>query len=302
MSRWPVGCRAGSASPAIAALAAVLLLLPVSACRTLPETLRPLPAGDPRPAALLLELGTRFEARRALRAQLRMAVDGPAGSGRSRLRLAAARPARLRVEVRGLFGETLALLVTDGHRYILLAPGEGRQERGPVYDGLLLEAAGLDLRPEEAVSLLLAVPPVERGARPRGAVALGDGGLRFSVEGARGDSFAELEFDRFGRIRRWIRRSAAGDPVFEVAFLDWRDDPGEAFPFRREVVFPATGTRASLDFRRVELLRDLPAALFEVEGTGGVGGAAAAPGPAKLPDPGCPPGSAGGGECGSGAS
>ncbi len=297
--RRPPGRPARRVLPALCLLFPVL---PLAACRTVPGGLRPLPAGDPRPAALLLELQVRFAERQALRGRLRLAVDGPAGSGRSRLRLLAARPARLRVEVRGLLGETVALLVTDGERYALVAPAEGRREHGPVHEGILREVAGLDLRPEEAVSLLLASPPVGPGARPKDAVALGDGGLRFAVVGAGGQPEAELEFDRLGRLRVWTRFGPAGGTRFRATFGDWRDDPGEPFPFHREVAFPAIGARASLSFREAELLPEVDGAAFGVDRAAAGGSRATGRGPAKLPAPGCRPGSAGGGECGSGAS
>ena len=91
-------------------------------------------------------------------------VDAPgAGAGgadlalRSKQRMWLSRPASLRVEVLGFLDTALAVLVTDGHRYALLESAERRYDEGVVYEGLLWDAARLDLRPDEAVDVILGV-------------------------------------------------------------------------------------------------------------------------------------------------
>ena len=78
-------------------------------------------------------------ARRGLSGRARLAVDGHDGALRLRgsQRVALERPARLRVEVLGLFDQTLAVLVTDGERYQFFRANDRTWESGPVGPDLL---------------------------------------------------------------------------------------------------------------------------------------------------------------------
>jgi len=139
--------------PAIALFALAALC---GGCRSIvPET--PLATDDPRPDALVAAWQAHTESRHALRATARLAVDAPgAGEGgedlalRSKQRMWLARPANLRVEVLGFLDTALAVLVTDGERYALLESESRHFDEGPIYDGLLWDAARMDLSADEA--------------------------------------------------------------------------------------------------------------------------------------------------------
>src|SRR5262249_18076980 len=160
---------------------ALLLSLPALACATGPRAPRPLPAEDPRPAALLSGLAHAAEGRRTLRGVAQLALEGPNGSGRARQVLVLERPARLRVEGLGVLDPTLLVLTTAGGRSRLLRVPERSFDSGPVYPDLLRDVAGLAVTPEQAVELLLGVPLPPAGTHIEGAALLGEGGMRVEV-------------------------------------------------------------------------------------------------------------------------
>ena len=122
--------------------------------------LRRLPEGDPRTQALLARFTSRVADRKALRSSARLSVDsereGPGGAPlrvRSKQRVVLARPARLRVEVLGLLGTTLAVLTVDDEEYAWFESESRHFESGPVHDALLWDVVRLDLTPAEAVEV-----------------------------------------------------------------------------------------------------------------------------------------------------
>ena len=248
---------------------ALLVSLPALACATVPRP-RPLPAEDPRPAALLGSLAHAAEGRRALRGVAQLALDGPAGSGRARQVLVLERPARLRVEVLGLLDQTLVVLTTDGERYRLLRVPERSLDSGSVYPDLLRDVAGLAVTPEQAVGLLLGVPQPPAGTRIEGAALLGQGGMR--VEVGSGDTAGHqiFEFDAASQLRRWAEIGPAGQEISEARFDDYRPLAGEAFAHEIALVDRVSGAEARISFASVELNPELPPGVFELP-TGGAG-------------------------------
>ena len=249
--------------------AAFLVSLWALACATAPRPLA-LPAGDPRPAALLGALARDGDARRALRGVAQLALDGPAGSGRARQVLVLERPARLRVEVLGVLDQTLLVLTTDGESYRLLRVPERSLDSGPVYPGLLRDVAGLAVTPEQAVELLLGVPQPPAGARVEAAEQLAGGGVRVEVTGSGAPERQLFEFDGASRLRRWAQLGADGGTLAEARFDDYRPLAGEDFAHEIALFDRVSGTQARLSFATVELNPTLPPGLFELP-AGGAG-------------------------------
>ncbi|UCE86137.1 MAG: DUF4292 domain-containing protein [Deltaproteobacteria bacterium] len=247
---------------------AALAILVATGCRTLAPPAAP--AVALRPEALFDALMQQSEARRSLRGLARVAVDGPAGSGRGKQVLVAARPGRLRVEFLGFLNQTVALFATDGSRYDLFQAEERFHRSGPVHAGLLFESVQVDLSPEEAVSVLLGDPgpllglalaPAPRAADPEVGIELVDAG---------GAIRRVLRFDAAARLRRAEARTASGATAWIVQFEDYRDVGDVAFAHTIELEVPASATRARLGFREVELNPDLPPDIFELRLPAGV--------------------------------
>lgn len=251
-----------------AAFAALAVLLLVSACRA-PTPPRLLPVDDPRPRALLDAWRERVGDRRALSAVARFAVDAPgAGRGgadlslRSKQRLWLARPARLRVEVLGFLDTTVAVLTTDGAEYALLQTEDHSFDTGPVYPGLLWDAARLDLSPQEAVEVILGAPRPDAGLETGAAWQVGER-VRVELVDASGAVRRVVEFGPAGWIRRLEQRGAGGEPLWEARWDDYVEIGGS--PFARDVgLRSAEGdSDALLSLRRVELDPTLPPELFQ---------------------------------------
>jgi outer membrane lipoprotein-sorting protein len=222
----------------------------------------PLSPQDPRPPALLSQLDARAAGRESMRGTLRFAVDAEDLRVRGLQRVAARRPAWLRVEVLGLLNQIAAVLATDGHSYDFLDAGSGRRERGTMSRDLLWQVARVDLEPEEAVSLLLGASEPSAGLFPGPAVATPDGGIRVLLLDDRGRARQRFAFDPEGRLRRLENWSADGALLWEARYQDYRDLAGSPFAHQVELRFPRTGARAEFRFRSVELNPTLPDELF----------------------------------------
>lgn len=235
----------------------------------------PLPPDDPRPAAFVAAWTRQSAGREALRGSARLAVDAEARGGaapvrlRARQTLALERPARLRIEVQGMLGTTLAVLAVDGEEYALYEAETRRFERGPLQPDLLWRVAGLALLPEEVVEVVLGSPRLAPGLALRAAFAAPDGGVRVDLEGDAGEQRA-LRFDAEGRLRELVTR----DPeraAWTATFDDYAPVAGEALAHR--VSIDTGSARAVLQLRDVELNPQLPADIFRLDGLAARSGA-----------------------------
>jgi hypothetical protein len=246
-----------------AALAAAALL--VAGCQTLAPPAVPLAPGDPRPAALLAGLEGRSAELAALRGVARLAVDGPAGSLRSRQVLVAARPARLRVEVLGFLSQTEALLVSDGETYALFEARGRRFEEALVRPGILEEIAGIDLEPREAVEVLLGAPDLAGLAPEEPALAAHDGAVRISLADPAGRRRRGVEFDASGALRRVVAWDEDGTLAWVARYDGVEPVAGIAFAHGIDLEFPHKSVHARLELSRVDLNPELEAEVFRIE-------------------------------------
>jgi hypothetical protein len=234
-------------------LATLLGPLTLSACITpaVPE-LSPVYGEEARVAAWMATARESGAARRSLRALAALRLDSPSGSGTLREVILIERPSRLRLETLNLLGQTQAVLVTNGERFGFYDGGEF--EAGPVEPGLLRERLGLDLRPDEAVRVLLAAPALTREP-PEMVYAQGaDRIVQFPRQRVRfaadGDLRAVESLDERGEVR-WV-----------AEYHGWRDVDGGRYPFVMQLRFPGSRVHAELELDSVELNPALAAELF----------------------------------------
>jgi hypothetical protein len=231
-----------------------------------------LASDDARPGVLLEAWAHQAGERRALRGRGRLEVDaaGAAAGGRdlhyrSRQALVLARPARLRVEVRGLFGTTAAVLATDGERYDFFQ-AEGRSfESGPVHDGLLWEVARLALTPEEVVDLILGAPQLADSLSPTAAFDAGDGRVRIELSDTSGSVRRLVDFDAEGRLRWLQERRRSGAVAWEADFDDYAPVDGAPLAHTLAIRLRGGRTRALLSLSGVELNPELSPELFRLD-------------------------------------
>ncbi len=251
---------------AAAAAASALLL----ACRTALPPALPLALDDPRSAAGLEALAARSAALTGVRGLVRLSVDGPGGSVRSRQVMVAVRPASLRVEILGFLSQTQAVLVTDGESYSFFDARDRSFERAALRPGLLERIAGVDLEPDVAVRVILGAPDLA-GLEPVGAALLPDGGVRIVLADPSGSARRAVETDADGELLRFAVWGPEGS--FDARYGD-RQPVGETpFAHRIEIEFPETAVRARIDLSRVDLNPTLAPDAFELDtpGTAGSG-------------------------------
>lgn len=229
-----------------------------------------MPADDPRPAALLASLGRVAQSRSALRARATLDLDAPDLRFDRPQRMAVARPARLRVEVLGLFDQLAAIVVTDGDRYQVYDARNADLEEGLVDADLLWRVARVDLEPGEAVDILLGAPRAGPGLADGGAWLLEEGAIAFERIDAGGVRRESYRFDGAGRLTERATFDAEGGLVWRARFDDYRSvgtasgaDP--AFAHEVSLEFPRVSARARLVFKKVLLSDDLPDALFVLQ-------------------------------------
>ena len=120
--------------------------LVVGACATVSpsEGFTPIAFEHDRVLERLREVHALGAERRTVRAEGRLELDSPSGSGRFRQIILVERPTLLRLESQGPLGQTLSLLVTDGERYTYY---DGEQlNGGSVSPFTLTDHVGLDRR------------------------------------------------------------------------------------------------------------------------------------------------------------
>jgi hypothetical protein len=248
----------------------VALALAVSGCQTL-APLREIPDGDPRPGALLARWSASVSDRAALRGIARLSVDAEAGvSGdgplrvRSKQRVALARPARLRVEVQGLLGTTLAVLAVDDSEYAFFDSGTRRFEAGPVHDFLLWEFVRLDLSPAQAVDVMLGAPLLAPDHALMGAFDVGVGVTRIWLGPERSLRARELDLDAEAKLVRFAQWEGGDAPAWVASFEDYA--PVAGVPFAHRVTLTTrSGARAVVSLSDVELNPELPPDIFRLD-------------------------------------
>ena len=190
--------------------------------------------------------------RRTLRAEGRLELDSPSGSGRFRQIILAERPSLLRLESQGPLGQTLSLLVTDGERYTYY---DGEQlNGGSVSPFILTDHVGLDLEPAEAVLALLVAPSTLRGT-PRAVFAR-------DLDREVWTEFERVRFGPNGDLLSYASLDGAGNVRWNAEYGGWKSVPGGRYPFHLVLSFPRTQLRAELRLKTVELNADLDRSLF----------------------------------------
>jgi hypothetical protein len=246
------------------AAGAIAVALALSACRT-PGALRPLPATDPRPAQLLDAYERSALERHALRGRARIEVDGASGVQLfGRQVVVAERPARLRLEVLGLFDQALAVLVTDGDRFELFRSADLSFEEGPLRPEILWEEARIALSPEQAIGLLLGAPLPEPDLVVVRAEGSEEGNVRVSLAAPGGEERRRLRFDGEGRLLHVDVLAEGGDVEWSAVFGDYAPVGGVPFAHSITLRVARGGTLARIRLRDVELNPELPAGIWSI--------------------------------------
>jgi hypothetical protein len=252
------------------ACALLLPLLLVIACRTpsVPGLL--IPPDDPRPGRLLRSLEERAQVRSALRASTKMTLDAPDLSFNRPQRMAVARPASLRIEILGLFNQLAAVLVTDGVGYQLYDTRNGELQQGLVTESLLWDVARVDLRPDEAVELLLGAPVPSNALGTGPAREWSDGRIEIEQRDGAGVLRRRFAFGADENLAELHVLDERGQLVWRARFRDYRELEGpdgspQPFAFDVRLEFPRFDAVARFRFKSVKLSAELAPELFVLE-------------------------------------
>ncbi len=241
----------------------VALFCGLAACA---KPIQMLSLDDPRPRQLLDDWVERARERQGMRGLARLAVDQERGSIQLRAKqlVVLERPSSLRVEVLGLLNQSLAVVATDGAVFQVYRAEDQSYDAGEVDDQLLWNEAGIDLRPEEAVSVLLGVPISDPLPAPAHAVRDRDGQIRIDLADARDIVVERVTFDPAGRLHAFEVLDDSGAVRWAAQFGDYRDVGGSPFAHSIGLDVRSGMTRAEISFRNVELNPDLPRELFRL--------------------------------------
>jgi hypothetical protein len=253
------------------AFALLALPLLVSGCQSLPSATS-LPPDDLRPASLLRGLAARGAERHSLRGVAKVALEGPGGASRSRQILVVERPARLRVEVQGFLNQLVAVLVSDGERFELFRAQDGSVEQGDVHPGILYQVAGIPLRPEAVVGVLLGAPDLGPQLLPGPAALLSDGDVQVDLVEETGVGLRRLRFDPEANLRQIEVLTEEGELAWRVRFEDYRRVGGLSFAHDIVLEFPFAEAHAEVTFQQVELNPELPPEVFGLRPPAGESG------------------------------
>lgn len=237
--------RAGQAAVGIS------VALALGGCRSFaPAVLRPAPGEEQRVEVWLESQRSEAQQRRAIRAEGKLL----SGAVRVKQVVLAERPARLRLETLNFLGHTQTLLVTDGERFSFF---DGRELRGgEVFPSVLRETLGLDLDPEEAVSVLLAVPRL--GPEPARAIwrmgerRIVDLDTQRLVFGPEGELLSIEVWDDQGATR------------WRAEYTDWRPVRGGRYPGVLSLFLPSGELAAELRLKEVEINPRIDPGLFRL--------------------------------------
>ena len=224
----------------------------------------PLAPDDPRPRTLVAAWDEAARLRRGLRARATLAVDSEASSFRSNQVLVLERPSRLRVEVLGFLGQTLAVLVTDAERYEFLDTASRTYESGAVHDGLLWQYTRIDLSPDEAIDLLLGAPILDRTLVPIRAFETDRGTIQTDLADENGVVRERVAFDAAGHVTRFEVLDAAEALEWAARFEDYAAIEGGEVAHKIVLDIASGGSHAEITLRDVELAPALPAGLFQL--------------------------------------
>jgi hypothetical protein len=241
----------------------VVALVSAFACRTIPPVL-PLPADDPRPAALLARWQAEVASRVALRGRAHLAVDSEAGRLRGRQTIVLERPAKLRVEVLGLMSQTAVVITTDGDRFEIFRVGDRSYETGSVRPDLLWREAHLALEPAEAVAVLLGVPEPGADLTLANAVRTHDDWIEVDLIDREGRRRQRASFDASDRLRSFAVFGDDGSPRWRAAFNGYALVGASELPHVIVLDVSEGGTHAEIELKDLELNPALPTELFRL--------------------------------------
>jgi len=253
----------------------LVLWLGVAACATRLPPPAPPDALLQRPSteAILHTFDRRWQAVQDLRALARVSVTSAKGRYSTRETFLWRRPATLRLETLGVFGQPAMALVADAEHAAIYYPQQGLVLQGAATAANLSRFIGLPLEVEDVVRVLAGqIEPGDKHpwARVHDQMDRDEHLLRFVGEGGTLVQDAWVDSEQL-LPRRVIRYTNGGEPAVDVRYTDFRPlTEGFPFPFSLVIWLPRVETELHIQFTAVDLNPGLAPSLFRLtppEGT-----------------------------------
>jgi Domain of unknown function (DUF4292) len=243
------------------------LLLPLTlllcGCPT-PPVARPYP--PPTADQLLGALKNRRDKLTTLRAEGRADEMGP-GAERVKvtINVLVARGGKLRLEAESPLGGAVATLVTDGSEFQLLDVRNNRFLIGRAEPCNVARLVGVELEPEQVMSVLSGSAPVEGTASGVSWDSSHGGRDVLSLKTADGGSESIWLANRVWDVVAAERKDASGKVLWSVAHEEFEDLGGLRFPKRTTVSEPARKADIHIRWRDREPNVALKQGVFHLE-------------------------------------
>jgi outer membrane lipoprotein-sorting protein len=258
-----------------AGVLALLLLVSLSACATRPPSSESVTVLPERiaPETIIAAFEHRWQGAEDLRALARVSVTSARGRYSTRQTFFWRRPALVRLDSVGLFGQPTMTLVADPARASIYYPQQGMFLQGPATAATLTRVIGLPLDAEDVPPLLMgALGPALTGPKVTAYVQTDAGMYLLRFLGPDGKLIQDVwvEPEQF-LPHRALRYTEHGVPAVDVAYSDFRPIT-EGFPFPFEVVIWVSDleTEVRLQFLTVEPNPGLPLSIFQLSPPAGI--------------------------------
>jgi len=217
----------------------------------------------PDATALLAEVDAVDAQVARLQSQAKARVDARGKKGNVQLFVAVAAPASVHLEVLDFFGKPSGILISDGQRFVMLAPDAGVWQRGAATAEAVSRVLPVSLPPGQLVSMLLGRAP--RLADPAPTLAIDAEESLFRVTLRAGGRTQQLWVDPVRK--RVVRSELEGPGGYTLGFSDFEDVRGAPFP--RVISFAGPGSVA-LQYTDLRLGEQPDTSLFTPEPPPGV--------------------------------
>ena len=231
------------------------------------------PTADMDAEAILARFDQRWQPAEALRALARVTVTSAQGRYSTRQTFLWHRPALLRLDTLGLFGQLVMSLIADAVQVSVYYPAEGIVFQGPATAATLARVMGLPLEVEEVAPLLMGYirpSPAQQVAVPYLQVDASLHLLRFvNAEGALiQDAWVDPDQLLPTRVLRYTQHNM---PTVDIAYSEFRllTDTFPA-PFELAIWLPQVETEIRIQFLSVDLNPTLPPTVFHLSPPEGV--------------------------------
>jgi outer membrane lipoprotein-sorting protein len=258
-----------------AGVSALLLLVSLGACAVHPpsrETVT-VPPESIAPETIVAAFTRRWQSAEGLRALARIAVTSAQGRYSTRQTFFWRRPALIRLDTVGLFGQPTMTLVADPARASIYYPQQGTFLQGPATADTLARVIGLPLDVEDVPPLLMgALGPwlTGPGVTPYLQTDAGVYLLRFL--GSDGQLIQDVWVEPEQLLpRRALRYTEHSVPAVDIAYSDFRHvAEGVPFPFELVIWVAELETEVRIQFLTVELNPGLPPSIFQLSPPAGI--------------------------------